>query len=201
MTEIVTREEARQKGAKRFFTGKPCKRGHLSERWVIGHGQCIQCGRDNTKAWEKSNPEKAEIGAKRRQAKRPKRKRTPKMTESSRRWYAENKADRNVSVRAWQKSHPENLRAIKHRYRAKAKAGGSHSAEDIRDLMKIQKRKCAHPWCKRSLADGYHVDHRIPISAGGANDRSNLQLLCPTCNLHKSFKHPVDFAQQNGFLV
>jgi hypothetical protein len=31
---IISREEARQKGLKRFFTGKPCKHGHVCERRV-----------------------------------------------------------------------------------------------------------------------------------------------------------------------
>ena len=32
---------------------------------------------------------------------------------------------------------------------------------------------------------GYHVDHIRALADGGANDRTNLQLLCPTCNIKK----------------
>lgn len=43
MPEIITREEARAKGLKRYFTGEACKgRGHVSERLVANRG-CIQC--------------------------------------------------------------------------------------------------------------------------------------------------------------
>jgi 5-methylcytosine-specific restriction endonuclease McrA len=102
---------------------------------------------------------------------------------------------------AWRGAHPETLRSIKHKYRAKRAVGGQYTADDVRELMKLQKRKCAHPWCRKSLAEVYHVDHRIPLALGGSNDRTNIQLLCPSCNHKKQAKHPVDYAKQNGFLV
>jgi hypothetical protein len=34
MPEIIVRKEALAKGLKGFFTGKPCKRGHVVERRV-----------------------------------------------------------------------------------------------------------------------------------------------------------------------
>ena len=40
--EIITKAEAKQKGLKRYFTGKPCKRGHISERIVSDRG-CLMC--------------------------------------------------------------------------------------------------------------------------------------------------------------
>jgi len=47
MPEIITRDAARARGLKRFFTGVPCKRGHVAERYVVGTGgaMCIECGR------------------------------------------------------------------------------------------------------------------------------------------------------------
>jgi hypothetical protein len=45
---IIGRDEARALGLKRFFTGKPCKRGHIAERY-IGSGRCVQCDRTLTR--------------------------------------------------------------------------------------------------------------------------------------------------------
>ena len=40
--EIISCPEARKKGLSRFFTGKPCPRGHICERRVSGYA-CIKC--------------------------------------------------------------------------------------------------------------------------------------------------------------
>lgn len=40
--EIITRKEAKEQGLKRYFTGKPCKHGHVSERRTIT-GYCEEC--------------------------------------------------------------------------------------------------------------------------------------------------------------
>ncbi len=40
--KIISREEARAKGLKRYFSGKACKWGHCCERYV-SNGVCIKC--------------------------------------------------------------------------------------------------------------------------------------------------------------
>jgi hypothetical protein len=42
MPEIITRAEAKARGLKRYFTGKPCKSGHFSHR-TAPDGQCLEC--------------------------------------------------------------------------------------------------------------------------------------------------------------
>lgn len=41
---LISRKEAIEKGLKRFFTGKPCNHGHISERTVSSKG-CLECSR------------------------------------------------------------------------------------------------------------------------------------------------------------
>ncbi len=41
----TSREEAKKSGSKYYFTGDPCRNGHLSPRYR--RGNCIQCGRDS----------------------------------------------------------------------------------------------------------------------------------------------------------
>jgi hypothetical protein len=46
--EIVSRKDAKNLGLSRYFTGKPCKYGHIDERWTAG-GSCVTCLRDRVK--------------------------------------------------------------------------------------------------------------------------------------------------------
>lgn len=41
-SEIITRAEAQAKLLKTYFTGKPCKHGHISERYT-STGACLAC--------------------------------------------------------------------------------------------------------------------------------------------------------------
>ena len=61
---------------------------------------------------------------------------------------------------------------------------GTYSPEDVRRLSLSQGYACVT--CRRDLrVVGYHVDHIVPVSKGGLNVASNIQLLCPRCNLRK----------------
>lgn len=46
--KIITRTEAATSGLKRYYTGKSCKHGHDSERWVH-NGHCVQCTMETNK--------------------------------------------------------------------------------------------------------------------------------------------------------
>lgn len=42
--KVISRDEAISQGLKKYFTGKPCKNGHICERHVIGRN-CVLCKR------------------------------------------------------------------------------------------------------------------------------------------------------------
>jgi len=46
--EIITRRDALNKGYKRFYTGRVCTHGHISQRFV-STGNCVQCGAERSK--------------------------------------------------------------------------------------------------------------------------------------------------------
>lgn len=50
--EIKLRKQAKAEGSLRYYTGNPCKRGHISERWVFS-GTCISCAVLGTQRWRK----------------------------------------------------------------------------------------------------------------------------------------------------
>lgn len=57
-------------------------------------------------------------------------------------------------------------------------------------------------WCGKKLVhNNIHLDHYIPISKGGIHTISNLVLACSSCNLSKSDKDPVQFANSIGKLL
>jgi hypothetical protein len=40
--QIISRHDAHAAGQNKFYTGRPCKRGHLAQRYV-GNGACVEC--------------------------------------------------------------------------------------------------------------------------------------------------------------
>ena len=52
---VVTREWALKNGLKRYFTGIPCRHGHISERRTESN-HCYECMRVRTLIWYKNNP-------------------------------------------------------------------------------------------------------------------------------------------------
>ena len=79
------------------------------------------------------------------------------------------------------------------------KAKGIFTSEDVIALYHHQAGKCAV--CKEELKNKYHVDHIMPLARGGSNWPENLQLLCPSCNLKKGAKHPLEFMVSKGILT
>ena len=54
---------------------------------------------------------------------------------------------------------------------------------DLESILCKQLRNCAI--CKEELTPGWHIDHIVPVALGGCSNISNLQILCPMCNLGK----------------
>lgn len=101
-------------------------------------------------------------------------------------------------------ANPEKIAAHSRNRRARNRnAEGKHTATDIRAIFDAQRGLCASCLCKlfKSGKQKFHVDHMVPLSKGGSNDKYNLQCLCPTCNMSKRAKDPIDWAQKMGKLL
>lgn len=65
------------------------------------------------------------------------------------------------------------------------------SPDERRAIYDREGGLCFH--CGEALQiDGFHVDHLIPIAAGGGDEMDNLAASCPPCNLTKSDRIIID---------
>jgi 5-methylcytosine-specific restriction endonuclease McrA len=105
-----------------------------------------------------------------------------------------------AKMRAWRKANPEKVQVWVRNRRAKLKGlAGKHTIDDVRALLSSQQGMCVY--CKSDIRKQFQVDHIMPVSLGGSNSRSNLQLLCKQCNLDKRAKRPEEFARERGLLI
>lgn len=149
-----------------------------SEKWVAANPDKAIAGRAK---WRTSNPDKAKT--------------------ASANWRVANMDKHREYTAKWYAANPDAGRIHRqNRSARKREAGGRLSAGLAAKLFKLQRGKCACG-CGQPLGDDYHLDHRMPLALGGANEDWNMQLLTATCNLQKSTKHPVEFMQQRGFLL
>jgi HNH endonuclease len=195
---IIMREEARQAGLKRYFVGEPCKHGHVAPR-LVRDNACLECRRIGTNKWRLNN--RTHIYAENREwrAEHPE-----LVAAQQRRWYLANaerlRAKAKINSVAWRADNPDKHAAKERTRRARKRAcGGSHDADDIAEIRKAQKDRCAA--CGVKLNGGGEVDHIEPLLSGGSNSRSNLQILCEFHNRSKGAKDPVEFMQSLGKLL
>lgn len=111
---------------------------------------------------------------------------------------AEARAAFNAYRVQWGKKNPEKVSEYAHK-RSGVRIARLPSGT-IEKIGAAQRWKCA--CCAVSLKRAkYHKDHIIPLALGGDHVPSNIQLLCPSCNLSKGAKNPIDFMQSKGKLL
>lgn len=212
-----TRKEAQAIGSLHYFTGMPCKYGHISRR-VLSSKSCAECGKNRIKAWRAGNPEKnRERNAKynrteKRKVYNKELKRSEKGVLARKAYYERNKERINRSSLEWRANNLERDAANRKRWLAENKevtgaycrnrqarirgAKGKHTKLDILAMYARQQGKCL--CCHAALMSGYDVDHKNPLSKGGSNDPSNLQLLCPRCNRSKGNMDYLEWCTERG---
>ncbi len=126
--EIISRRKALARGLTRYFTGKPCKAGHVAERRTDNR-LCVECERERGRRWRESNPEEAREQNRRwraanlekaREARRRSRAADPeKARERDRRRYAANLEAERERDRRWRAANPEKVRELRRRHAAK----------------------------------------------------------------------------------
>ena len=162
---LVARQEALAAGLPRYFTGKPCRNGHVAERYA-SNKTCCECGnatanRAKAKNWPKYIAMSVAWG----------RAHPDKLAEYQRRKTAKNPAKRNL---------------LTANYRSAKDARQPKWLKPI-DLFEMES---IYTYCSalRSVGLDYHVDHIVPLrgeTVSGLHVPWNLQLLPGRENMSK----------------
>lgn len=224
---IISAKKSIELGMVRFFTGRPCSRGHVSER-SSKNRTCFECR--NESRVEKSKDRALLIAISNfstgvysafdakvlgltdyytglpcvrghvasRRASDGKCRECVKIKNRDRN--KRNKEYINAHIKTWKKKNKLKLRSYDSRRRARECSSlENHTDKDIDRILKQQSGKCAN--CRIPTKNEYHVDHVMPLALGGDNSSKNIQILCPSCNLRKAAKSPERWAQENGRLL
>ncbi len=205
--EIIARAEAKACGLTRYFTGKSCTHGHISQR-ATSNGMCIECnhawckanrGKVNAKwrRWRLAHRESVDLRSRERQKQRrmadpiAARKRE---REYGKKWRAANPKKELEYTRRKRELNPDGQRLRKARRRARERqAENTFTVAEWR-LLLARSRQCH--WCKRSFNAKRRPthDHVTPLSKGGANTLENSVCACSACNTRKNAKliNPVN---------
>lgn len=172
------RAAAKDRGLKRYFTGKPCKHGHVAER-IVTTGQCVECVRVNearriatdpakvrarkAKYWQTRREQGREYAAKYRAAN----------PDHARAWFRAHPDQALEYVRKWKIANPDKVRAMHL----------AHTAQRRASMRSARCTCCSNPDFQRfyevATLVGYDVDHIVPLVDGGKHCIKNLQFLSP----------------------
>lgn len=108
--EIITKQQARERGLDRYFTGKPCKYGHASTRY-LSNGVCVDCMQSHNKGssakyqetraqWRERNKDRVQVQDRAR-AKAWHHSNKDRYRESNRKWAAENREHLRRYQQSW----------------------------------------------------------------------------------------------------
>jgi len=194
---IISKKLAKEKGLKRFFTGIPCNKGHISERLVSNRAccECARLGLNRRRRGEMVETIERECKSDKCQNKFNIPRDSIKVYCSSKcRNYYQSKLDRTL--------HPERTRASnnkcfeKHGAKYNFKRSGKReliptvlSKDEIdKGIAIFQKmldmNREANPHNRKVRK--YCVDHRIPLSRGGRHHPNNLQIITMAENSYKN---------------
>lgn len=175
--------DAKARGLKRYFTGKPCKRGHISQRWSAS-GLCISCSHELNAEWHARNRQSVRV----RRSKYYSDNREKFLQESAE-WRAANPEKRKEQSLLYRsspegKSRRSMLQMRRHSITLRALSAWN---DELTDLVAIEACDLAH---RRFLATGFkwQVDHAIPLQARnacGLHTADNLQVIPQSLNSWK----------------
>jgi 5-methylcytosine-specific restriction endonuclease McrA len=176
MYDIISKENAKEAGLSHYFTGVPCKRGHISLRFVSSRS-CTQCQRLAEISRIRADPEKERARQRVWGA---------KSADRARKWRKANPERARETGRAWSEANPEKYRAIVRRKNTNRRLAvraqlGVISPLELREISIIYEEAAL-------LGPDWHVDHITPLSQGGDHRPYNMQIVRDRYNKIKNAK-------------
>ena len=191
-----TKAEAKALRLPRFFTGKPCDRGHIEERYVSGH--CIKCVainnagyyeddpekfRERNASWVKENPNEGKECAA-----RYRKENLEEVRKKDVERYWANRTKRLGQALKYQKDHPEKFRARTALRRAQKNQATPKWLTD-EQWAEIDTFYVEAALVQQITGVKHHVDHIYPYKGKdccGLNVPWNLQILTGSENCSKN---------------
>lgn len=204
-----------------YFTGKPCKRGHIANRYISSR-QCVECMKrtlyretaaykEKKKAYDAArlaaNPQKYHA-----QSAKYRTENKERCKASLRAWYVVNSEKQKARSAKWRKENPGKQNALKALWAKRNPAcGAAHTAkrraaqlratpawanaffiEEAYDLAQLRTKATDFKW---------HVDHIVPLlskSVCGLHVENNLRVIPARHNQSKSNRHWPDMPEQGA---
>lgn len=205
--QTTSRQEAIQKGMTRYYTGKPCIRGHMSER-MVSTKTCVDCKNER----EKIRPARVLTDDQRKRkaslAKKSRQNFPERHAKNSRKSYLNHKKERNN----WSLQYRNKRMAVDDNYALKIRVQSLINQSLRVKSMSKKSRTMQIIGCsldefklhiERQFLDGmtwenrskWHIDHIVPLATAKTEDDvlvlnhfSNLRPLWAKDNLQKSSK-------------
>lgn len=195
--KTLSRAEAKQRGLSRYYTGKPCIKGHVEQR-LVSNGRCAKCLSMSTAARIKeryhTDPVFRDACIKRSQDKYEAEgavwywNNVQQAAEINKRWIRNNKEKHLISKARWRANNKERLAFLQSNRRSRQLQAMPSwaNAEAIQQFYTEAARQTEQTGVQ------YTVDHIIPLNgnnACGLHVETNLQLLTLSENSAKGNKH------------
>lgn len=178
MQEVIKRSYAKSLGLIHYFTGKPCKHGHISKR-TVGDGRCCQCGKDRDRS-EYLNRNKARISLREKEYREKHKEHRKSLLKN---WYEKTKLDEVPYHTKWRLSNKDDpeFRFKKVQNETRRRARKKNAIPKWEDAKKTRE-------FYRNRPKGMHVDHMVPLVSDfvcGLHWHGNLQYLTISENSSK----------------
>lgn len=206
--DILSRKEAKELGLKFYFTGNPCKYGHVSERRT-SNGFCIGCESEKEYRAYKSEVAKKHYSKNKEHRKSVikqwaseninkvreyKAKWSANNTEYYNKYYTENKADINTKNKEYKKQNKD-IVCASNSFRRASKRNATPAWLSKDQLEEILKFYTLSSHLSKTNGLRYNVDHIIPLvsdSVCGLHVPWNLQVITEYENLSKGNRYNQD---------